>query len=381
MQGRIDSSNAAATEKEIEEQIQAHPGKTPVFDASKLEYISSAGLRILMKVRKAAGARTEIREVSPEIYEILEMTGFTDLMRVSKRMREVSVEGCEVIGHGFYGTVYRIDPDTIVKVYSSPEYLTLIENERKMSRMAFVKGIPTAISYDIVKVGDSYGSVFELLKSQTMNDWLLAEPERADEITREFVGLMKKVHAVSLNPGELPSAREKWLRYVEKIHQLGHITDPQAVRLTELLTAVPESGTVIHGDLHMKNIMMADGEPVLIDMDTLAQGDPVFDLQAVYVTYKEFEEDRPGDTQSFLGIDADTADRIWRKTLEYYFETQDPEILERMSEKIRLVAAVRFLEIVTKPDREEDPVETRRVLHTREHIAQLLETVDSLTWQ
>ncbi|MBR6185880.1 MAG: hypothetical protein IKQ41_06410 [Clostridia bacterium] len=102
--------------------------------------------------------------------------------------------------------MYRLDPDTIVKVYASPESLPLIENERKMAKMAFVHGIPTAISYDIVKVGDSYGSMFELPKAKTMNDLLSAEPEKAEALIRQFVDVMKTIHAVSLDPGTLPSA-------------------------------------------------------------------------------------------------------------------------------------------------------------------------------
>ncbi|MBQ6531315.1 MAG: STAS domain-containing protein, partial [Clostridia bacterium] len=52
LEGRIDSNNAAAFEKEVESALSAHPGIEPMFDAEKLEYISSAGLRVLMKVRK-----------------------------------------------------------------------------------------------------------------------------------------------------------------------------------------------------------------------------------------------------------------------------------------------------------------------------------------
>ena len=42
-------------------------------------------------------------------------------------LREVSVDGCPVIGRGYYGTVYRLDADTIVKVYASPDSIPLIE--------------------------------------------------------------------------------------------------------------------------------------------------------------------------------------------------------------------------------------------------------------
>ena len=88
LSGRIDSTNAAQTESDIMAQL-AGKGEVPVtLDASKLEYISSAGLRVLMKVRKEAKKMLEVRNASPEIYDIFDTTGFTELFTVSKKMRE-----------------------------------------------------------------------------------------------------------------------------------------------------------------------------------------------------------------------------------------------------------------------------------------------------
>ena len=376
--GRTDSTNAPEMERQINELMQAQPDSIPVFDASDLVYIASAGLRVLMKVRKTAGEKLEIRNVSPEVYEILETTGFTELFLVKKRMREISVEGCKVIGRGFYGTVYRLDSDTIVKVYASPDSLPLIENERKMAKMAFVHGIPTAISYDIVKVGNSYGSMFELLKAKTMNDLLSAEPEKAEALIRRFVDVMKTVHAVSLDPGTLPSAKDNWLRYLDTDLQWGYISETQHTRIRKLLMVLPESYGVVHGDFHMKNVMVVDGEPLLIDMDTLTQGSPIFDLQGVYVAYQEFLEDEPGNNLAFLGIDDQLSSLVWKKTLAYYFDTTDEEKLAIFENKIRLVAAVRFLLLIGAPDAAANELKTTRIRHTRENIDSLLDQVDSL---
>ena len=379
LEGRIDSTNAPETERKIFSLMEAQPGDVPVFDASGLEYIASAGLRALMKARKAVGQEMEIRNVSPEVYEILETTGFTELFRVKKRMREVSVEGCEIIGRGFYGTVYRLDPDTIVKVYRSPDSLPLIENERKMAKMAFVQGIPTAISYDIVKVGDSYGSVFELLRARTMNDLLMERPDRADELIRAFADVMKTVHGVELAPGALPSAKQTWLGFLDTLLGWGYITEAQQERIGKLLQALPESCGVVHGDFHMKNVMMVDGEPLLIDMDTLTQGSPIFDLQGVYVTYQEFNEDEPGNSMAFLGISSEMSSRVWRKTLENYFDSADAEKLTALQNKIRLVAAVRFLWLIGGTELKTDELSVTRIRHTRAILDDLLEKVDSLT--
>ena len=85
----------------------------------------------------------------------------------SIEMNRYAAEGCEVIGEGANGIVYRTDPDTIVKVYKNHDALEEIHNERELARKAFVLGIPTAIPYDVVRVGEGYGSVFELLNAKS----------------------------------------------------------------------------------------------------------------------------------------------------------------------------------------------------------------------
>ena len=69
-----------------------------------------------------------------------------------------------MIGEGANGKVYRVDRDTIVKVYRKPDAIQEIQRERELARTAFVAGVPTAIPYDVVRIREGgYGSVFELL--------------------------------------------------------------------------------------------------------------------------------------------------------------------------------------------------------------------------
>ena len=166
---------AAQAEEEIQKLEAQDHGKV-VLDAEKLEYISSAGLRVILRLRKQE-PELAIVNASPEVYEIFEMTGFTEMMPVSRAYRRVSVDGCEVIGQGANGKVYRLDPETIIKVYLNPNSLPDIHRERELARKAFVLGIPTAIPYDVVKVGDGYGSVFELLNAKSFGSLIAEHPE------------------------------------------------------------------------------------------------------------------------------------------------------------------------------------------------------------
>ena len=100
LEGRIDTSNAADLGKELEAVRAENDGCDLELDAGALEYISSAGLRVLLQLTKSQEKPLAVINVTPAVYEILEMTGFTELLRVKKAYRKINVDGCEVIGRG-----------------------------------------------------------------------------------------------------------------------------------------------------------------------------------------------------------------------------------------------------------------------------------------
>ena len=375
LEGRIDSGNAHEWEEKLIPLLKNSGGRKTVFDASDLEYISSAGLRVLMKIRKLIDDELTIIEVSPDVYSIFETTGFTEILDIKKKYRVISLDGCEQIGKGFYGTVYRIDQDTIVKMYDSPDAIPMIENEKKMAKMAFVKGIPTAISFDIVKSEDGrYGSVFELLKSKSFNDIIIEEPQRLDEIEKKLAELAKVVHGTLMEPGTLPLAKNTFLRYMDQIEE--HLDKETADKCRAMIEEMPDDMHVIHGDYHMKNVMISDDEPMLIDMDTLSTGQAIFDLQGLFVCYCAYAEDEPGNSEEFLGITQDTADHIWEHTIRYYFEGVSDDKLSVIFDKIKLLGYIRFLGQIVAGISNKKELTAIRIEHTAAHIKELAAKYD-----
>ena len=145
-----------------------------------------------------------------------------------------------------------------------------------------------------------------------------------------------------------------------------------------MLEAMPEDLHFVHGDIHMKNIMLSGGEPLLIDMETLCVGDPVFDLQGLYVTYQAFGEDDPNNAMEFLGISNELCDYIWEKTLDHYFSDRDAALRPELEAKIRILAYVNFLHLLADFGTGGEALTRLRVEHTLAHLRELLGRVDSL---
>lgn len=377
LSGYVDSSNAAKLEAELMALREAHPHDGVALDCEKLTYISSAGLRVVLRLRKLE-PRLRLINVSAEIYGILYMTGFTELMQVENAYRVLSVAGCEVIGRGSNGTVYRIDQDTVVKVYRGADCLPDVQRERERARKAFVLGIPTAIPYDVVRVGDRYGSVFELLDSKSFSKLITAHPEQMDHYVGLYVDLMERMHTTHVRPGELPDMKETFLGRVAFLRD--YLPAGQGEKLVRLVEGVPRRDTMLHGDFHTNNMVMRGNEVLLLDMETLCVGHPIFELGSMYLGFVAFGELDRRATQTFLKLPYETAGRFWKKALARYLNTEDPARLRAVEEKAMVLGYARLLRRTIRRgglDREQG---RRAVSLCREHLSLLLDRVDTLAF-
>ena len=78
--GRLDTTTAPALDKTINEDVA--DAKNLVLDVKAMEYISSAGLRVLLAAQKKMQkiGSMKVKNVCPEVMEVFEMTGFADIL-------------------------------------------------------------------------------------------------------------------------------------------------------------------------------------------------------------------------------------------------------------------------------------------------------------
>ena len=374
LSGRIDSTNAPDVEKEIQA-IGIQPEDSVVLDLQHLEYISSAGLRVILRLKKS-NKDTKIINATADVYDIFDMTGFTEMMDISKAYREMSVEGCEVIGEGANGLVYRIDADTIIKLYKNPDSLDEIHNERELARKAFVMGIPTAIPYDVVKVGNLYGSVFELLDATSFAKLAIEHPEDIEKLAEESVEILKTMHATILKDGELPDKKQTALSWVTRCKP--YLEEQTYETLYKLMSEIPDVNNMLHGDYHIKNIMKQNGENLLIDMDTLSQGHPIFEFAAIFLAYVGFSCVDRENVLHFLGISYENATRFWDTTLKCYFDDQDDAYREQIELKASLIGYTRLLRRSAEKVGLDTEMGRKLVEYCKQFIEENIHKVDSL---
>ena len=342
--GHLDTATSAEANAKINRELdKAGVIDVLTIDASRLEYISSSGLRILLSLAKRH-KNFCVTDVQPQVYEVLETTGFTKIMKVERAMRILSIDGCRLIGIGGVGKVYRLDGDTIIKVFRKGTTMEEVRREITLSKEAFVLGMPTAISFDVVKVEpqtegetECFGLVYELLKTNTLSTYLKQHPDKLDKYARKYADLFKQMHEIEVpEGGNVPSALEHERQQIEQIRH--YFQEKNIDMMLGILNHIPEGNRLLHLDMQSKNIMVQDGELMLIDMGEISYGHPMLDLGHAYSAMVSLI----GDYEKTIGMPRELGQQLFHKAMAYYFEEGNGEWnMEEVMAQIDVISCIR----------------------------------------
>ncbi|MBR1737786.1 MAG: STAS domain-containing protein, partial [Firmicutes bacterium] len=295
LEGRIDSVNAAETEKDLLKALSFKFLRKIIFSLKDLKYISSAGLRILLKVKKQY-PNIIITDVPEQIYEIFDMTGFTNILDIEapsdnktlnkippetassahnnneqvsdeKPLREFSVECCEIISDTNTSTVYRISQENILKLLKGKNTRKKAEEELKRAKTAFMGGVSTAIPFEIVSCDSSFGLIYELLDCRTLGDYISKHPEETSKCAVRFAQLLHDVHSLDIDLSNLPNIKDIFMQYLDNSRTV--YTKEETDILDSLVSAMPDDNRFIHNNFTPQNVMVRNNELILIEMSNV----------------------------------------------------------------------------------------------------------------
>ena len=209
-----------------------------------------------------------------------------------------------------------------------------IERERACSQVAFKQGLPTAIAFDVVRVGDSYGVMYELMDADNLASTILNHPEEEDIYIKKYAELAKMMHNIEEKPGTLQPASEIFRSSMAPMSNW--MTEEEISYYDSLIDVIPTRNTLIHGDYHEKNILVREGELEMIDMGDISQGHPMIELGCVYCSHSVFAE-------RVIGMTPEKAMEVWNKFLLYYFGEIKEEVKPSFERVLTWIAAVRRL--------------------------------------
>ncbi len=341
LSGRVDHETSPSLSAAIESAVAG----SVALDLSGCSFVSSAGLRVLLLAHQKLtrkGQRLSLLNVPPFVYSTFEVTGLDQLLHVERAPRMISLDGAELISSGACGDCYRLDAETVVKLYREGVDPGIAEKEKKYAKAALLHGLPTALSYDVVACGARTGVVYEMIEAELFSAIIKDDPARTVEYGQMLSNIAKSVHSIKGDPAVFPRIKDQFIDYISELGPF--LPQSDLAFLREQLQLIPESETCVHFDLHSSNIMIRRNEPVIIDLGDLSIGSYLFDIGLVYMIYGLPEL---GFCEMVIKMPADQGVRFCESFISSYFADRPAEDYEFFWRNRFFLASLRAIYTVT----------------------------------
>ncbi len=262
-------------------------------------------------------------------------------------MKTISLDDFIRTGEGANGSSYSCisDPLTMVKLYNTTYPLDTVFTELEVARKVYDLGIPSPTPGEIVTDGTRTGIMFQNIVNKRSYSRILAdEPERTEEITREFAQYCRNLHKVECPEGLFPDAKQQFLQLLEAEQCFN---DKEKTVIADFINSVPDATTALHGDMHMGNIIstlpkgakMSDPHEVFfIDLGYFSRGYPLFDLGMTKNICISADEDFRVENFHITGKQTE---EVWKWFVDEYFEGK--KSLQEANELVDPFMAVKML--------------------------------------
>ncbi|MBO6096641.1 MAG: phosphotransferase [Bacteroidales bacterium] len=197
---------------------------------------------------------------------------------------QVDLSNWKQVGEGGNGIVYLSDdePGVLLKINTVNTDEKDTQNDFYTSKAVFELGVPTPEMYQMVMSGENYGYKCQAIEGKKSIARLCADDTSTIDANATMMAqLLKEFHAKTVKDNEwIPSMKERMLEAAQTTDLVG---GKAKARLIEFVKSIPESDHLLHGDLQMGNMIVADEKPYWIDLGRASHGIPLFDLGHFYL--------------------------------------------------------------------------------------------------
>ena len=182
------------------------------------------------------------------------------------------------LGRGYYAEVFTYGEGKVIKLFDDGRDMESANHEARVTAVARESGIPAPKVYEVVTVNDRVGIVMERIDGENMIQWGTSLPWRVHTGAKLMARLHMDMHS---NKGlDIPPPRESVL---ERIQSAPGVEESVKQRAIEQISTLPDGYSFCHGDFHPGNILMAPGNPVIIDWESGTSAHPASDVAKTVV--------------------------------------------------------------------------------------------------
>jgi uncharacterized protein (TIGR02172 family) len=318
-------------------------GRDYLLDLSKADGIDFAGQRSLFHARKG-GLFFSISNAPVNIAEALDSSGVSKFISVCKKPVDYDINSCEIFGGGFTAESFNnFDNDSMMKLYFDFIEQSAVEKEKRYAQTAFMVGIPTPMSGELIQVGNRKGVVFErVMNKKSMSRAIADDPEHVEKYAGQFADMCLNLHKTPCDKAIFPSTAEA---YRKSVMDSKVCDDKEKKAIIDFLGSVEDTGVCNHGDLHMGNVLLTGKDSLFIDMGDFGYGNPLFDLGMVYYVSHCIS---PEMTDDLYHNTIDTMHAFWKYFSKYYFgaDTADEQTMAEL--KVQPFAGLKALQFMNR---------------------------------
>ena len=245
---------------------------------------------------------------------------------------QINLADWQQVGEGGNGKTYvnPAAPDLILKVNNERlSSFEAVKHEYDVSKAVESLGLSTPKMYDMVRVGDAYGTISQLIKDKkSLSRICHDEPERTEEMARLLAQKGKELFATPCKTDFFPSRKEQVLWAID---HATFVSRKNRALIRAFAESIPENGHCIHGDFQTGNIIQAGDKYYWIDLDRFAHGDPMFDIGHLFQICKIYAPMKR--VQDLFHMTLEQFHRFWNAFAEAYTGKADHADFDALSGK------------------------------------------------
>ena len=252
---------------------------------------------------------------------------------------KINLADWQQVGEGGNGKTYvnPAAPGEILKVNNARlSTLEAVTHEYEVSKAVAGLGISVPEVYHIVRVGDAYGTISQLIKGKKSLSRICHEnPERTEEMARLLCQKGKELFSTPCNTEFFPSRKQQALWAIENTSYVGKKSG-EIIRA--FIETIPESTGCSHGDFQPGNLIQAGEYYYWIDLDRFAYGGPMFDIGHLFLICHVYAPMKR--VQDIFHMTQDQFQRFWDAFAKEYTGKEDHSAFDALAGKFAAVDVI-----------------------------------------